>query len=303
MRISIVVAITLLIALKTFSQNEWAPIGAEWTYVYREGIYPDYGTFFMKSIKDTLIQNKKCRVIKQWNKSSTKQVNYNFVSQYIYNDVVENKVFRHMNGNFHLLYDFNKKVGDTITVVSKIENNVILDSLMLVVDSIGTYISTSGKELKIQILREAKGKGNEFNFAGEVIEKLGNINFFFPISQISCDAGCPNELLCYNDSLIYHKNNRYDSCEYYRVYNSLLNNFMDQDVNIYPNPCSNELFFENRSNSTASFEIYNLKGICVINKNDVSNLTKIDISNMDSGIYIVKISIGKNSTIKKITKL
>lgn len=303
MKIIILLTINLLIAINALSQIDWAPIGAEWHYIYREGILPNYGTYFMKSIKDTLIQNKKCSVIKQWSISSAKHENYNYVTQYIYNNVAENRVYRYMNGSFCLLYDFNKNVGDTIKIITKIDNNRTLDSLMLVVDSVGTYLSQSGKVLKVQVIREALGTGNEFNFAGEVIETLGNIKFFFPISQLACDSECPNELLCYNDSVISYKNSRYDSCEYYRVYNVLFNNNMDREVSIYPNPCSNELFFKNKSNSTACFEIYDLKGVVVIKKSNVSNITKIDISKIDSGVHFMRIFIGDNIIVRKIIKL
>ncbi len=59
---------------------------------------------------------------------------------------------------------------------------------------------------------------------------------------------------------------------------------------IYPNPATDELFI-NMKNETKSMivEIYNTDGKKVFDKKVVSSFTKVDVSELQSGIYFVNI--------------
>ena len=67
------------------------------------------------------------------------------------------------------------------------------------------------------------------------------------------------------------------------------NDKINSQIDIYPNPSSDYIFIRNNSNIN-SLEIYNLNGELVLSNNNLNNLTKIDLSNLISGIYIVKIT-------------
>jgi hypothetical protein len=69
-------------------------------------------------------------------------------------------------------------------------------------------------------------------------------------------------------------------------------------ISIYPNPTNNYLFIEGNINPVA-ISIYNLLGIEVIS---TKNTDKVDVSELSKGIYIIKISDGKNLTNKKFIK-
>ena len=68
---------------------------------------------------------------------------------------------------------------------------------------------------------------------------------------------------------------------------------------MYPNPTKNNLFIETALNSDINVSIVNMLGKEVVNTNVVNNT--VNVSNLTSGIYIVKITEeGKTSTKKLI---
>lgn len=71
-----------------------------------------------------------------------------------------------------------------------------------------------------------------------------------------------------------------------------------KSINVYPNPTKGVLNIENAENS--SIKVYNIIGDVVASVNNASTLTKIDISNLAEGSYIVKILSDKKSIVKKI---
>ncbi|UQD56654.1 endonuclease [Flavobacterium sp. K5-23] len=70
------------------------------------------------------------------------------------------------------------------------------------------------------------------------------------------------------------------------------------DVIIYPNP-SNGSFFIDNSNKAYSIEIYNLLGQKVFERNNVEGQT-MSITNLNKGVYLMKIIDDSKSTSKKI---
>ena len=61
-------------------------------------------------------------------------------------------------------------------------------------------------------------------------------------------------------------------------------------VSIYPNPAQNELFVSNSEN--ADIYVYNLLGELITNINNASSFTRIDLSNIAQGSYIITVIKG-----------
>ena len=79
------------------------------------------------------------------------------------------------------------------------------------------------------------------------------------------------------------------------------NNFIGE-LNIYPNPVSNELIIEiNENKSVLNFEIINSIG-SVIYKGNLVNNTIVQTNNFASGIYLIRFTNGKTSEFKKLIK-
>lgn len=184
------------------AQHEWAPIGAEWYYSYREGAAtPATGYFHLKTLKDTLIGSKECKVIAKHLVNSTGETSFQGY-EYIYTDIDGNKVYRYLFEEFYLLYDFNNKTGDTLVV--KVPSSVTnYDSITLVVETVSQIKLSDSVSLRTQKLKpvfELSSPGYKFN--GEIIENIGNLYYFFPYYEIDCDGGCPQPLRCYSDTKI-----------------------------------------------------------------------------------------------------
>ena len=66
-----------------------------------------------------------------------------------------------------------------------------------------------------------------------------------------------------------------------------------QNIKIYPNPATNFVNIKNAENAT--IEIYNLQGKLISTKQTVSNIERIDLSYLQTGVYIVRVA--KNNKI------
>jgi hypothetical protein len=68
-------------------------------------------------------------------------------------------------------------------------------------------------------------------------------------------------------------------------------------VSIFPNPASSSLNIANAENAT--IEVYNILGQVMVTKTDITNAEAIDVSQLATGTYLVKISNGDITTTKK----
>ena len=72
---------------------------------------------------------------------------------------------------------------------------------------------------------------------------------------------------------------------------------------LYPNPANEEIFIDVLNDSELNIELFSVLGQRIETKNEIQkNKIKIDLSDVSKGFYIVRISEGLNSVIKKIIK-
>lgn len=69
-------------------------------------------------------------------------------------------------------------------------------------------------------------------------------------------------------------------------------------LNVYPNPANNVLFIETELNEVKNIAIYDLLGKQVLNTTTAS--TEVNVSNLNSGLYIVKITENGKTATKKL---
>ena len=77
-----------------------------------------------------------------------------------------------------------------------------------------------------------------------------------------------------------------------------MNELISQTTNIYPNPANNILNIVSYTVGIEKINIYNLNGQLVLNKKVKSNQKTINISSIESGIYIVDI-LSENTSVKR----
>jgi hypothetical protein len=80
-------------------------------------------------------------------------------------------------------------------------------------------------------------------------------------------------------------------------------NIEDFNLEIFPNPASAELNLKSTNTNIESVIVINLTGqILYVDKNVNSNLSKIDISSLAEGIYLIQVQTDKGLTTKKLVK-
>ena len=94
----------------------------------------------------------------------------------------------------------------------------------------------------------------------------------YPDNGFDCYGNCINDSICNNDNLF--------SLEQERVL-----------VNIHPNPATNYLEVKLNKNSLqpASLKLFNMVGQLDLLKNELNNLSRIDVSHLPSGNYNIQI--------------
>ncbi|MBT8261965.1 MAG: choice-of-anchor B family protein [Bacteroidia bacterium] len=75
-------------------------------------------------------------------------------------------------------------------------------------------------------------------------------------------------------------------------------NFFDSNILLYPNPSDEFIHIESGNNNLQTFSLYNLLGQEILNYSfDNSTTEKIDISELASGMYLIRIN---NNTVKRL---
>ncbi len=285
MKTLLVFALILFNCLLGFSQPEFAPIGAEWYYTNGEAFSNTAGYYMLKSIKDTTIDSKECKVLSHTLVNS-KRISTHLGQSIVYQDKKENKVYMYVYANFYLLYDFTKVVGDTI-VIKMPHSASSYDSIVTVVDSVGIVTFPGNIQLKSLDVRQVQE--SEFGFGGKIIEKIGNLHFLYPLNDLYCDSGCPDPLRCYNDDKINFSLYQLP-CD--AVYTDA-SKVKTADLSVYPNPISGEMLIQPGStiNEAFTLEMYSVKGELVKTEclEEGSSLHRIDTSSLRNGIYILRL--------------
>ena len=78
-------------------------------------------------------------------------------------------------------------------------------------------------------------------------------------------------------------------------------NFKTIEFNLYPNPTSKYLSLETNQSEITSVEIYNLQGKLMLQQKS-TQLTNIDVSLLNKGIYLVKVTSPEGELTKKFVK-
>lgn len=79
--------------------------------------------------------------------------------------------------------------------------------------------------------------------------------------------------------------------------------FQLNSIAVYPNPVLDELLIDTETLKTETIEVYNINGQLIKSQNKTeTNTIKIDFSNLDNGVYLVKINSENGSIYKRIVK-
>jgi len=211
---------------------------------------------------------------------------------------VEKRVYYHKlnDDGFYdmLLYDFSVHTGNSLLLAS-VESPSFFEQMWVTnVDSVEV---NGGKKLRIEISSGGK-------YVDTWIEKIASLQGI--LSRCYKSANTQKFLLCVqeNGKTIY-TNETYPNCFYSQ--NSLTNNeqvHFQNKIEIYPNPASDKLFIDTRSEGQVKLHIrfFNMNGGIIYNKVVSEYHNTIDISMIPSGMYIIQVMTDNSIMNEKIFK-
>ena len=290
----------LLILLNSsflFAQSEWAPKGAIWHYNYPSETGIQYTT--IESVGDTIIHGIECKIL---------QTSLNLDPVRVYSYYNDGIVWVTKKGPFHKLYDFNANIGDTWQVID-VFGRCQTDSLAtVIVDRIGdtTINNIQLSYIVVRFLTSARWGFECYGTSGtsyKIIENIGALGYMFPQSFCAIDFPYPCSLRCYSDSKLgTFETGIADSCNL--TVTEINENLLKKSIAIYPNPIKDELNIDLlNSNYCAFLTIYNLFGMPVLKKIIYGSMSSVNLNELTSGYYILRIDQNNKTSFNKIIKL
>ncbi len=89
----------------------------------------------------------------------------------------------------------------------------------------------------------------------------------------------------------------------YSISNVGLQLYHDPEINVYPNPTSDLLYFSSVKGKEMFIELLDLNGKVMYTKTMTQSLSSIDVSELKEGIYFLKVYTSEGLIVKKIIKL
>ncbi|MCR9182044.1 MAG: T9SS type A sorting domain-containing protein [Flavobacteriaceae bacterium] len=195
--------------------------------------------------------------------------------------------------------DDNSNNEMTLNFDEAVESNYELD-LTIQTDNWGSEVRWNIKNPEGQTIIQGGPYGNNQTINVEI--ELPNNCFTFNLIDTFGDGGGPVSLADSDGLIIYSTNGNYGSgeSENFSVSNSplSLNENDEMAVLIYPNPTSGILNVQTKNN--LNITIFDLTGKQVFNTTDVSNGNQIDLSALNTGLYLVKMNDGINNSTQKL---
>ena len=270
--------------------NTWPVLNTEWYYEVQPlgGIFPRIVSYqYTKIIGDTMLQSKKCRILKRFNKlniceSMGREYEYlyeNSDTVYWYNQDLK---------DFTILYNFAAEAGDTWEI------SVRNCSFTVSVDSVNTVVLNS-KNHKVLYVSDADNY-----FTGKIIEGIGHTKSFFPkdiywyCRGVACDSDVIDVIRCFlqNNTLVFHLDST--PCDTtYQIFADLIDNQLTKIINIYPNPVKEIISFVFTNNSYPGedvlfYRLYNINGQ-IVKEGMLSDRNSIFVGDLLSGIYNIEL--------------
>lgn len=281
---------TILLLLSyhfALAQNEFAPIGAKWSYTIVAGILGyDKAVTTLEVVDTPTIDGRKMKKLKSVGEKGCSEY-----SEFIYE--AQGKVFQYFNKKLYLLYDFNAKVGDTLKIVhpSPVSQNR-LDSFLMRLDDIKVINTVFGLR-KMQHFSRINRIGYQGEFLNwEIIEGIGSLGYLFPQKAL-CDLS-PNGLRCFSQGNNVEKFVSYDCNEYIKWVN---NDEISETIKLltYPNPVTqgtvNFDFFDMPDFKHGKWQLFNLTGQQVGEFDLVQGHREynFEVSHLSNGLYFYNV--------------
>ena len=255
--------------------------GAEWYYE----ILNDDGSItyqYLESAGDTVVNDKTVTIIIRTNTLYDKGGQPEVTREYIY---AENNVVYWWNpilGEFTTLYDFSAGVDE------EWEIKVGQESLTIHVDEVYNH------EYKGQNYRVLRISDTEDLFSGTIVCGIGHLTSFFPERLMNRGKAYRVEgMRCFwREGELVFKYGDKDCDEVYQEYHNGIDEPIEAQFNLYPNPTHGILFVETCHGASLpdpTYRITNLMGQTVQTGSLNAETQQINVSDLPQGMYFISI--------------
>lgn len=281
--------------------QRWFPVGATFTFTQSFWEFP-YGVKPAEwTVLDTAtIKNKVCHKLTM-TKGAVYSSDVNNFLMYVYDSNSVVYWYRKHLDSFTVLYDFNKKVGESWEIFG-------IKSFMPSTDTVGCTLRARVKEKDTVIingftLRRMRIEIDPFSgyvggysggFNGSIVEFVGHLQRPRPDPFYSCHAISESSdffgLRCFDHPDIgFHDYKLYPSCDY--ATNSIDEFNALQDLRIAPNPATDlfEITYQNKNKAEATISVCTLLGQQVLRQKLSEGKQKMNVSDWSVGIYFFQI--------------
>lgn len=236
--------------------------------------------FFLKFYDSTEVDGKIYHLLGQFQVHDTNDTT--FCGLYGRHRESEGVVYAHSYGwGERELYNFNLQTGDTITNIEEIKFRVEG------VDSV--YLCNGERKKRLTLSHLSKPSC----YAGSLIESVGQSSKSWVNAHICFDE--PRlENFYINGELAYNF-----SC----FSTSTSTNDINEVLKVYPNPASSIVHISSSQNELTSIEFIDASGNLVLTKKSTELSINIDIDNLRTGIYFLKIKSKSGSKLRKLIKI
>lgn len=213
-------------------------------------------------------------------------------SEYLYSSNDTIYFFDKPDNEFKVLYNFNSSPQDswTINVINEAQKT---DTITVTVDSVST-ISVNEYDLKALYVTYSKNTENEIQtHSSVIIEKIGDIQYMFnwyQLFNVQCDANYTNGLRCYQDAEIgLFSTGIADACDNVYTWNGSNHTKSSINIELFPNPVRDFTEIKIAKCLDYSVEVFDINGKMLMVLNSIHSDTRLDLSNFENGIYMIRI--------------
>ena len=165
-------------------------------------------------------------------------------------------------------------------------------------------ISSAIFDARIDIAVDAKSADDKYSFSIPTasVTKGDVIRFYFRGYTKNTDGDKEKDYFTPDQGAEFD-HDIYSQWSKITAYETLSNDlFKKASVSLYPIPAGNELTFKSGLNEIGTFEIFNISGKLMMNTKGSLKNNVLNISKLNSGTYILKVSTSSNSQSFKFTK-
>ncbi len=304
----------LFINSASFSQV-WIDYGAAWHYdFWNIGVG---GFFKYEYASDTVIDGHNCQKIT----SESYVFTYNQAGEIVltahnyypsnFTYVSGDTVFYRNNDAFFILFNFGAAIGDQWVISTVNTGGPCGDTSRLEVTGKGVMTIN---DLPYRYITVQPTPNSSVGLSGTYIERFGNVSGeFAPFQQLfptffQCES-MPGivewdfvRFKCYQDASFNMYNPSGEDCEYYLTYLDISQAKANEKL-FYPNPTKGLLHLTDNWNAEKDVEVFNGRGSLVKRLHIAAEESVVDVSDLVSGIYFLKIRDTSNEVrIVKVIK-